>query len=58
MGLPVALDGRDGPRTQASRAFVRDASVSRFWKRGWLALPIAHPADAEDVAQEQHCRLY
>ena len=36
LGLPIALDGREGPRTQASRAFarnllaVRDVPVA-FW---------------------------
>ena len=36
LGLPIALDGRDGPRTQASRAFARNLLAVRdvpiaFW---------------------------
>lgn len=29
LGLPIALDGRDGPRTQASRAFARNLLAVR-----------------------------
>ncbi len=36
LGLPISLDGSDGPRTQASRAFVRNLLALRdvpiaFW---------------------------
>ena len=55
-GLPLALDGKDSPRAQATRAFVRDyrrlhATPIAFWDERMSTAAVTRDLIAQDVSR-------
>ncbi len=62
LGLPLALDGRDGPRTQSTRAFARNLSMRTdlpisFWDERFSTAVVTRSLIANDVSRARRAQV-
>ena len=61
-GLPLQLDGRDGPRAQSTRAFVRNLSTHSdlpiaFWDERFTTAVVTRALIANDVSRARRAQV-
>jgi putative Holliday junction resolvase len=62
VGLPYGMDGREGPRAQATRAFVRnfaqrDAAPAAFWDERFSTAAVNRALIANDVSRARRAEV-
>ena len=62
MGLPLDMNGREGPRAQATRAFARnfgrsDASPIAFWDERFSTAAVNRALIANDVSRARRAEV-
>jgi putative Holliday junction resolvase len=62
IGLPLALDGRDSPRTQSTRAFARNLAMRTdlpisFWDERFSTAVVTRSLIANDVSRARRAQV-
>ncbi len=62
LGLPLGLDGRDGPRAQSTRAFARNLSSKTdlpivYWDERFSTAAVARALIANDVSRARRAQV-
>jgi putative Holliday junction resolvase len=62
VGLPLRLDGRDGPRTQSTRQFARNLLATRdlpvaFWDERMSTLAVERDMIAADLSRKRRAQI-
>ena len=62
VGLPFGMDGREGPRAQATRAFARnfgqrDATPIAFWDERFSTAAVNRALIANDVSRARRAEV-